>query len=54
MAGTTIGGEHFLKLTLLNPETTRADLEHVLELIAGHAAEHVARHPGAALAGSVR
>ena len=43
VAGTTVDGAHFLKFTLLNPATTGADIEHVLELIAGHAAELVAR-----------
>jgi L-2,4-diaminobutyrate decarboxylase len=43
VAGTTVGGAQFLKFTLLNPATTRADIEHVLELIAGHAAALITR-----------
>jgi L-2,4-diaminobutyrate decarboxylase len=39
VAGTTFGGHHWLKLTLLNPQTTVADLRTVLDLVrdAGHA-----------------
>ena len=33
IAGTTVVGRHYLKFTLLNAETTLADLEHVLGLI---------------------
>ncbi len=44
VAGTTVDGRHFLKFTLLNPETSLDDIGHVLELIAGHAARFVARH----------
>jgi L-2,4-diaminobutyrate decarboxylase len=43
VAGTKVDGEHFLKFTLLNPQTSLADIEHVLELIAGHAASYLAR-----------
>jgi L-2,4-diaminobutyrate decarboxylase len=32
-----VDGRHFLKFTLLNPETTLADIAHVLDLLAGHA-----------------
>ncbi|MBM0225123.1 aspartate aminotransferase family protein [Micromonospora sp. ATA51] len=41
VAGTRVDGAHHLKLTLLNPETTVADLAHVLDLIAGHAGGYV-------------
>ncbi|GAA1943064.1 pyridoxal phosphate-dependent decarboxylase family protein [Kitasatospora viridis] len=37
VAGTTVEGRHFLKFTLLNPETTLADIAEVLDLLAGHA-----------------
>ncbi|MEV6492937.1 aspartate aminotransferase family protein [Actinoplanes sp. NPDC051633] len=43
VAGTKVDGRHHLKFTLLNPATTRADIEHVLELIADHAAAFAAR-----------
>ncbi|MEV6633850.1 aspartate aminotransferase family protein [Actinoplanes sp. NPDC051470] len=38
IAGTTVDGRQFLKFTLLNPLTTREDIEYVLERIAEHAA----------------
>ncbi|WP_327048793.1 aspartate aminotransferase family protein [Microbispora sp. NBC_01189] len=41
VAGTTVDGHHHLKLTLLNPETTRDDVAYVLDLLAGHAQRHV-------------
>ncbi|MER7889803.1 aspartate aminotransferase family protein [Micromonospora sp. NPDC094482] len=41
VAGTTVDGRHFLKFTLLNPETTLDDVGHVLELIAQHASRYV-------------
>ncbi|MEY9938316.1 aspartate aminotransferase family protein [Streptacidiphilus sp. MAP5-3] len=37
VAGTVVDGRHHLKFTLLNPETTTADLAAVLDLIAAHA-----------------
>ena len=37
VAGTKVDGRHYLKFTLLNPETTIDDIAHVLDLIAGHA-----------------
>lgn len=43
VAGTKVGGRHYLKVTLLNPETTVDDIAHVLDLIAGHAAEYIER-----------
>ncbi|MFJ5836066.1 lysine decarboxylase DesA [Streptomyces shenzhenensis] len=41
VAGTKVGGRHFLKFTLLNPETTTADIAAVLDLIAGHAEQYL-------------
>ncbi|MDM4719547.1 aspartate aminotransferase family protein [Micromonospora sp. WMMA1363] len=38
VAGTKVDGAHYLKLTLLNPETTIDDIAAVLNLIADHAA----------------
>ncbi|MFG3224837.1 pyridoxal phosphate-dependent decarboxylase family protein [Kitasatospora sp. NPDC048194] len=38
VAGTKVDGRHYLKFTLLNPETSLDDIAHVLELLAGHAA----------------
>lgn len=37
VAGTKVDGRHYLKFTLLNPETTTDDIAAVLDLIAGHA-----------------
>lgn len=42
VAGTKVEGEHYLKFTLLNPETSLEDITTVLDLIAGHAATYVA------------
>ncbi|WP_419666385.1 lysine decarboxylase DesA [Streptomyces sp. 2-1] len=41
VAGTKVGGRHFLKFTLLNPETTADDISAVLDLIAGHAEQYL-------------
>ncbi|WDZ86517.1 pyridoxal phosphate-dependent decarboxylase family protein [Micromonospora cathayae] len=41
IAGTRVDGRHYLKFTLLNPETTVDDIAHVIELIAGHASRYV-------------
>ncbi|SPF03345.1 lysine decarboxylase DesA [Streptomyces sp. MA5143a] len=41
VAGTKVGGRHYLKFTLLNPETTVADIAAVLDLIAGHAEQYL-------------
>ncbi|MEU9245271.1 lysine decarboxylase DesA [Streptomyces shenzhenensis] len=41
VAGTKVGGRHYLKFTLLNPETTTADIAAVLGLIAGHAEQYL-------------
>lgn len=50
VAGTKVDGHHFLKFTLLNPETSLADIAHVLDLIAGHAQRYVAGRGTAELA----
>ncbi|MFE9879515.1 lysine decarboxylase DesA [Streptomyces sp. NPDC005784] len=41
VAGTKVGGRHYLKFTLLNPETTTDDIAAVLDLIAGHAEQYL-------------
>ncbi|EFE69337.1 L-2,4-diaminobutyrate decarboxylase [Streptomyces viridosporus ATCC 14672] len=41
VAGTKVTGRHYLKFTLLNPETTTADITAVLDLIAGHAEQYL-------------
>lgn len=41
VAGTKAAGRHYLKFTLLNPETTLADISAVLDLIAGHAEQYL-------------
>lgn len=41
VAGTKVAGRHYLKFTLLNPETTTADISAVLNLIAGHAEQYL-------------
>ncbi|MER7680735.1 lysine decarboxylase DesA [Streptomyces sp. NPDC096934] len=41
VAGTKVGGRHYLKFTLLNPETTADDIAAVLDLIAGHAEQYL-------------
>lgn len=41
VAGTKAGGRHYLKFTLLNPETTAVDIAAVLDLIAGHAEQYL-------------
>ncbi|POX64820.1 pyridoxal-dependent decarboxylase [Streptomyces sp. Ru62] len=41
VAGTKVGGRHYLKFTLLNPETQTADIAAVLDLIAGHAEQYL-------------
>ncbi|MGW0066777.1 pyridoxal phosphate-dependent decarboxylase family protein [Streptosporangium sandarakinum] len=46
VAGTTVDGRHFLKFTLLNPETTIDDIAAVVELVAEHADRYVERAIG--------
>jgi L-2,4-diaminobutyrate decarboxylase len=41
VAGTKVSGRHYLKFTLLNPETTVQDMSVVLDLIAGHAEQYL-------------
>ncbi|MFE2848769.1 pyridoxal phosphate-dependent decarboxylase family protein [Streptomyces scopuliridis] len=41
VAGTSVGGRQYLKFTLLNPETSIRDITAVLDLIAGHAEQHL-------------
>ncbi|NUS84776.1 MAG: pyridoxal-dependent decarboxylase, partial [Streptomyces sp.] len=41
VAGTVVDGAHYLKFTLLNPETSLGDIAHVLDLIAGHAEQYL-------------
>ncbi|MER8005640.1 lysine decarboxylase DesA [Streptomyces sp. NPDC094149] len=41
VAGTRVHGRHYLKFTLLNPETTAEDIAAVLDLIAGHAEQYL-------------
>ncbi|WP_328776492.1 aspartate aminotransferase family protein [Streptomyces goshikiensis] len=39
VAGTKVDGKQYLKFTLLNPQTTTADIAAVLDLLAAHAAQ---------------
>ncbi|GAA0906562.1 aspartate aminotransferase family protein [Streptomyces thermoalcalitolerans] len=41
IAGTKVAGRHYLKFTLLNPETTPDDLAAVLDLIADHVEQYL-------------
>jgi L-2,4-diaminobutyrate decarboxylase len=41
VAGTKVDGRHYLKFTLLNPETRASDIAAVLDLIAGHAEQYL-------------
>jgi len=41
IAGTTVDDRHYLKFTLLNPETTLDDLAVVLDLIADHVEQYL-------------
>ncbi|MFB9445136.1 pyridoxal phosphate-dependent decarboxylase family protein [Dactylosporangium vinaceum] len=43
VAATKVDGRHFLKFTLLNPETTVEDIAIVLELVARHAGHYIDR-----------
>lgn len=49
VAGTVVDGRHYLKFTLLNPETTLEDIATVLDLIAEHAGSYLAEQPRPAL-----
>ncbi|MEV1328158.1 aspartate aminotransferase family protein [Micromonospora costi] len=50
VASTTVDGRHFLKFTLLNPDTTLDDVGHVLELVARYAGRYVRERTTADLA----
>src|SRR5690606_18698906 len=41
VAGTKVDGRHYLKFTLLNPETSPDDIAYVLDLLAGHAERYL-------------
>jgi L-2,4-diaminobutyrate decarboxylase len=45
VAKTVVDGRHHLKFTLLNPRTSLRDIADVLDLIAGHAREHLGDQP---------
>ncbi|WP_055548594.1 aspartate aminotransferase family protein [Streptomyces sp. NBRC 110028] len=42
VAGTVVDGRHYLKFTLLNPETSLRDIAFVLDLLAEHAGQYLA------------
>lgn len=44
VAGTVVDGRHYLKFTLLNPETSLSDIAFVLDLLAEHAGQYLAPH----------
>ncbi|MFG2196166.1 pyridoxal phosphate-dependent decarboxylase family protein [Streptomyces sp. NPDC048639] len=44
VAGTKVDGAHYLKFTLLNPQTTVHDIACVLDLIDGHALRYLSQH----------
>ncbi|MYY85695.1 pyridoxal-dependent decarboxylase [Streptomyces sp. SID335] len=44
VATTRAGGRQYLRFTLLDPDTTTADIEAVLDLIAGHAEQYLGEH----------
>ncbi|MEU1805812.1 aspartate aminotransferase family protein [Streptomyces sp. NPDC019937] len=44
VAGTVVDGRHYLKFTLLNPETSLRDIAFVLDLLAEHAGQYLALH----------
>ncbi|MGH3312429.1 MAG: pyridoxal phosphate-dependent decarboxylase family protein [Streptomyces sp.] len=46
VAGTVVDGRHYLKFTLLNPETSLGDIAAVLDLIAEHAGRFLSEHAG--------
>ncbi|MFB6812748.1 pyridoxal phosphate-dependent decarboxylase family protein [Streptomyces sp. NPDC056387] len=41
VAGTRVDGDQYLKFTLLNPQTTTADIAAVLDLLASHAEQYL-------------
>ncbi|MGP3927696.1 pyridoxal phosphate-dependent decarboxylase family protein [Streptomyces sp. 8N616] len=50
VAGTTVDGAHYLKFTLLNPQTSVSDIACVLDLIDRHARAYLSRHAAPQLA----
>ncbi len=44
VAGTVVDGRHYLKFTLLNPQTSLRDIAEVLDLLAEHARRYLAEH----------
>ncbi|SCK53229.1 aspartate aminotransferase family protein [Streptomyces sp. WMMB 322] len=46
VASTVVDGRHYLKFTLLNPQTSLDDIAAVLDLIAEHAGRHLAERRG--------
>ncbi|GAB3301749.1 pyridoxal phosphate-dependent decarboxylase family protein [Parasphingorhabdus pacifica] len=44
VAGTVVDGGHYLKMTLLNPQTSVEEVAEVLELIADHARQFLTQH----------
>ncbi|MFI8984667.1 pyridoxal phosphate-dependent decarboxylase family protein [Streptomyces antimycoticus] len=42
VAGTVVDGRHYLKFTLLNPETSLSDIAFVLDFLAEHAGQYLA------------
>ncbi|NSC20906.1 aspartate aminotransferase family protein [Streptomyces albus subsp. chlorinus] len=54
VAGTVVDGRHHLKFTLLNPETSLADIATVLDLIAEHAGQYLDAHTPALSAAQAR
>ncbi|WP_434742675.1 pyridoxal phosphate-dependent decarboxylase family protein [Micromonospora sp. SH-82] len=49
VAGTVVDGRQYLKFTVLNPETTGADVAYVLDLLAGHARRYARQQRAATL-----
>lgn len=46
VASTVVDGRHYLKFTLLNPETSLSDIATVLDLIAEYAGRYLSEHHG--------
>jgi L-2,4-diaminobutyrate decarboxylase len=46
VAGTKVHGSHYLKFTLLNPQTTPDDIAAVLDLLAAHADRYLDNRGG--------
>jgi L-2,4-diaminobutyrate decarboxylase len=54
VAGTVVDGRSYLKFTLLNPHTTVRDIADVLDLLAGHARDHLGEPLATATSNDVR